>query len=525
MASQPGTEPTVILVIDKDFYEDEEIRWRIERYKQDNPGYNFEDIVFKKSNDPITSLQDTGGIVKKNSLEVRNTIKAMYHQADSQIIGVWLIGHIRPTIWRDAALWRDLGASGFYPSVYPFVALDQDYYSDFDVEYDGFYEKEGMTTGSEVGGGYDATIWGAVLIPPTKDLDVSAEIPHRSGVQPFTSKELVKNFFDRDHDYRTGSLAVTNTLLYADNFGCSTQRVTELANSQQWQAIVLCPNVHDQLQGFNSAYHVIIHAEASNYDPRQVGFRPLAADTDEEKAEFSEWVKNPPVEHAVLQPVGSETYEFYLVLKERRAAPESIKTAILNKLPPQLCSKAGRSCDVYVGEAGLRESDNDTWDGYWSSYPSQQDNWTALYDQTLRDHEALITYLNTHGSTTSHDFHIDAEKVKNANYHSLIYEIDACNTANYLEEDYLAGTYLFYGGALAVSGYSIPFVELGEEGYSEGQHLARFLQLRDGDSVIDKLFLKNYGNSIYLGDPLLRLRLGPIPRPTSFPDSAAKDAT
>ncbi len=486
---------TVILVIDKDYYDDAMVKLKIDRYKTDYADYNFKDIIYKKNNTPVSDPLSQGGNIKGNSLEVRNTIKSFY-STNRTIIGVWVIGNIRPTIWRDANLWRDLGASGFYPSVFPYVAIDQEYYSDFNVENDGFYEKAGMTKGSEVGGGYNATIWGAVLIPPTKDLTVG--------------KNLVKQFFDKDHNYRIDTLKFSNKLIYSDAFGCSTKRITDLKNNKNWQTTFLCPNNNDQLQGFSSTYNVSIYNKATN--------GTVYPTTDIEISEFSNWVNQSLFNDSLWQKAGpvwdTNVYALYLILKGRSMDIESIKKVVTNNLPTQICSRI--DCGVRVSEIGYRESDL-SWDGRWFSYPQQQSNWATLYDQLLKSNDAQITYISTHGSPTSHNFNIDANKVKNANYSSLIYEIEACNTSNYLVDDYISGNYLFYGNTLAVSGYSIPYLLQGENGYNEAQfsYTARFMNINSG-LVIDQLFLKNYENSIYLGDPLLKLQstsTPPVPVP------------
>ena len=148
----------VLLIIDEYLNSDNEFKDKIDRYKKDNSDYDFEEVLFSKTNDPIENMKSVGGVVKHNSLELRNSIYQKY-SADKNIIGVWLIGYIKPEIWRDSSLWRDLGSSGFYPSVFPLISFG-DYYKSFDVQNDGFYENSGATRGSEVGGGYSANIWG-----------------------------------------------------------------------------------------------------------------------------------------------------------------------------------------------------------------------------------------------------------------------------------------------------------------------------------------------------------------------------
>lgn len=476
------TKGVVLLVIEEYLYKDSEIKTRIERYKESNKEYEFKEILFNKTNDRITSMEDIGGEVKHNSLELRNTIKKLY-QSNRNIVGVWLIGNIRPTIWRDKNLWRDLPESGFYPSIYPLIALDEDNYYAFDVENDGFYEKSGATRGSEIGGGYSATIWGAVLIPPTSDKQ--------------KAKELIKDYFDRNHAYRVNSLKYEKKLLYSDIFGCSTGMIQKIKNTQSWETVFLCPNFHPQLMGFDSLYEITI------YQHHPGG--PIEAKTDEEKEEFENLISKDYFGNSKLKAGGFTPYMYSLFLHlEGRSLPsEEIKNKIEKNLPQKICSRLG-NCKVHVEEFGFVEKDG-TWNGYWTSYPTQQANWKLLYDNLLSQNNFEITYLQTHGTPTTHLFGIDSETIKNKNYSSMIYEIQACNAGNYLENNYLAGVYLFYGNALAVSAYSIPFVAQGIRGFLEGEHSARFLKIQKGIPIIEALFLKNYGNSLYFGDPLLKL--------------------
>jgi hypothetical protein len=521
-SAQTTPRQTVVLIIDKNFYDDATVKSKIDRYEQDNSNYNFDEILYQKSSNPVSDPSSQGGDVKGNSLEVRNTLMAMY-QSDPSIIGVWVIGNIRPTIWRDANLWASLGTSGFYPSLYPFTALSQEYYteSSFDVTNDGFHEKAGVTTGSEVGGGYNADIWAAALIPPTTDVTAG--------------KTLIDQFFDRDHNYRIGSPRYSNKLLYSNTFGCSSNDIDTLTAGQKWQVTLLCPNFNSQLQGFNSAYHFIIDSQPAGYDPTKTGFDPLTANTPDEVTEYSSWIQNQFFDNSVLEPQTADapnTYEFYLVVEGRSLSTTTIQNVILNNLPPKLCDPSVRTCSVYVGEAGFREGVNnyvatcpegftctstdtstttngvpniDLWSGTWFTYPTLQNSWTALWNQSLQNNTFQVTYLVTHGSPTSHNFDINSNGVENGNYSSLIYELESCDTANYGVDNYIAGNYLYYGNSLAVSGYSIPFVLQGSEGYDEGPYADRFNEIGNNDLVVDKLFLKNYENSIYLGDPLLTL--------------------
>lgn len=483
----------VILVIEKFLNDDLEVKSKIERYKQDNPEYQFVDILFEKSNSPITTFEDTGGLIKNNSLELRNTIKQIYSQNPNNLEGVFIIGNIHPTIFRDSQLWRDLGSSGFYPSVYPLVALDKEHYERFDVANDGFYEKAGETFGSEVGGGYNASIWGAVLIPPTFD---STE-----------SKSLIINYFDRNHDYRIGNINYGKRLLYSHADGCSSEiykRINATSLSTD-DAMMLCPNFNSELGGFDSVYAFMIHNLGSNYAPgEREGINGMLAETPEEQTEFSEWKNKTYFSNSkpLITMNGDNSYTFNLILRDRSVSVDEIKQTIINNLPRTICSY--NSCNVYVKEYGFAEKDGN-WNGMWSTYPTQRDKWTELYKNELTNNNFLITYISTHGATTYHQFGIDSNTVKNAKFDSMIYEIESCNTGNYLVENYLAGTYLFYTNSLIASSYSIPFVMRGEEGYYENDESLSFLKLKPNEPIINALFLTNYSNSIYIGDPLLEM--------------------
>ena len=89
----------------------------------------------------------------------------------------------------------------------------------------------------------------------------------------------------------------------------------------------------------------------------------------------------------------------------------------------------------------------------------------------------------------------------------MVYEIEACSVGNYSIDNYLAGSYLFYGNTLAVSAYSIPFlIQTQEAGYYEEDVFTRFLKIKEGIPIVESLFVKNYSNSLYFGDPLLQLQ-------------------
>lgn len=487
--------PLVILVLDKNLYNDPDVKMRFDRYESDNKDYEFKEMIFDKKDTPVTDMQSAGGEIKSNSLELRNSIKQIYTLNKDRLKGVYIIGNIRPTIWRDSKSWRDLGTSSCYPSVYPLISFGDEYYNNFDAKNDCFYEKPGVTRGSEVGGGNSASIWGAVLIPPTRDYA--------------TMKELIINFFDRDHGYRTKNIIYDNKMLYSDIFGCSSDMLKKVESTPFWGSgsTELCPNFNSQLTGFSSQYMVLIHNRGSDYDPIKVGFSGINAASSEEEKEFTNWINTDYFgKSSFTKSGGPYDYFFILHLEGRSLSTEEIKGKIEESLPSKICSRIG-ACRVYVLELGFYESSTDgTWNGNWNNYPLQRDAWTSLYDNAMKNNKFTFAYISAHGAPTYHIFGISSDKVKNSGYSSLIYQLESCNTGNYLVDDYLAGNYLFYGNALAVSAYSIPFVLQGRSGYFEQEPQSRFLRLNKNDPVIDTLFLKNYGNYIYLGDPLLKIQ-------------------
>jgi len=478
----------VLLLIEKTINEDEEIRSLIETYKLDNNEFNFEEVIFEKSEEKIINMNDFGRETKKNSLELRNTIKAKY-ESDNSLIGVLLIGDIIPTIYRDDALWRDLGVGGFYPSLYPLVALDNNYYDGFDVGYDGFYEYEGMTTGSEVGGGYNASIWAAVL--PINNNNFEEE------------KSNLINYFNRNHQYRLNPSIVGDDFLYASTFGCSNYLMDGRFVNSLWgnkNLTFLCPNTQPELEGFDSKYNVMIHNKGEEFVPSGSS-GALLTSGNEELNEINNWITQNYFEDSSIKKIGDEkAYYFSLKIRGRSLPLDQIKETIENNLPSVICGRL--ECFVFVVDTGFVEKDMESFSGRWSTYIDKQDDFDKLLVDNLEE-GVQYTYLNIHGAPTFHQFQIYSSTVKDNNFKSLVYQLESCNTGNLLYSDNLAKTYLYYGGALAVSAYSIPFVIQGTEGYTEADEYLRFLNVESNKPLAEYLFLKNYGNSIYFGDPLL----------------------
>jgi len=479
-------ERMVVLVIDEYLRQDSETKFRIDRYKRDNEEYGFIEIIFNKTNSDIVSMEDIGGDIKHNSLELRNTIKQIYSSYSEKILGIWLIGNIRPTIWREAEQWMSLGASGFYPSIYPLISFDDEYYVDFDVENDGFYEKSGVTRGCEIGGGHESTIWGAILIPPTIDKSIG--------------KKLIKDYFDKNHNYRSGVLSFNRKVLYSSAYGCSGNIYSIIDDSEIWKqndVTFLCSNFHDELMGFNSVYEVKIGDGIG-----------VEAQTDEEINEYNRWIDEDYFGNSEIIESGGMMFPYryasFIYLEGRSLPINEIKIIIENNLPAIICERTD-DCSVNVQEFAFAEDDG-TWNGYWSSYPEQKQKWKNLYTTLSAGNSFEITYLHHHGTSVYHDFDLDFTDVKNGNYNSMIYEIQSCSTADYNEENYIAGTYLFYGNSLAVSAYSIPILTQGVNGYFERDQNIRFTSIVEDEPIIESLFLNNYGNYLYLGDPLLEIK-------------------
>jgi len=473
----------VALIIEKRLYDDLEVKRRIERYKNDNQSYSFTDILFEKSNDPIISMNDTGETVKKNSLELRNTIKKLYKEKG--LIGIFVIGDIYPTIYRDARQWRDLRTSGFHPSIYPLISFKDEHYNSFSVIHDGFYEKAGQTRGCEIGGGYTASIWGGTLIPPTRDKN--------------ESKKLIIDYFDRNHRYRTGDLNYGLGLLYTCLSGCSQRIRSEIINSFFMNAKFLCPNMHPKLDGIDSSYKFSIRGNSRYLCVRSTGQEVL-------RKEYDEWIKKSlfPNSRPLEKVQDDYCYEFNIVLEGRSIPLNELKKNIEQNLPEKLCQT--HSCSVNVIDNGFREKgENETLD-YWKDYPSQRQNWTDLYKNELEKGSYLMTFFSGHGYTSGHLFEITSDYIKSNKLNSMIFMLESCSMGNYLIENYIAGNYLFYTNALVVSAYSIPVVDKGREGYYESEEKMRFLNMKKNEPIIESLFLYNYGNYIFLGDPLLKIR-------------------
>ena len=70
---------------------------------------------------------------------------------------------------------------------------------------------------------------------------------------------------------------------------------------------------------------------------------------------------------------------------------------------------------------------------------------------------------------------------------------------------FLAGTYLFFGEAQAVTGYAQISLILWSN--HENTEFTRFLGLTPGTSAIEALFDRDYSMHLYFGDPLLILPL------------------
>ena len=145
-----------------------------------------------------------------------------------------------------------------------------------------------------------------------------------------------------------------------------------------------------------------------------------------------------------------------------------------------------------------------TVDGRWNAFPDQAAAFQSLYTKELQGGEVLYSFVTTHGAPDNHNFGITSQVVHDAGFQALVYELQACSTADLVASEVNIGaTYLFFGNAQAVTGYAQPSILNCEAGDCfDSMH---FLQLKRGGLVIDALFDRDYTMHVYFGDPLLVL--------------------
>jgi len=484
----PGMRPAVVVVIAKDYSDDPELRALLERYEADHPSHEFHEILFEKSTDPVSSMEDRGGDVKRNWVEVRNTIRDL---ADSLplLSGVWVIADSLPLIWREESLFA-ISPSQYKTSIYPLVATAGDYYASFDADFGGFTEAEGVTFGRSRGDSYMADYWGAALIPVAGWGDEKAQL---------------KGFFDRNHELLVNP-PPARTLLYADTFGFTTRlapRIDATGYFSSQDTIFLAPNSAEGLEGFSSYYNVMVHKQGEDFVPAG-SWGCLTTEGQDQLDELNAWVARTWFsDQAEFRKIGDDRcYFFSLLIRDRSLQPQQIRDTLAADLPALAC--ADGTCTVHVADTYFADSAGIPVDGNWNAFPDQQSAFHTLYSETLESGEILYSYISTHGAPELHYFGITSQFVHDSAFSALVYELQACSTADMASSTtYLAGTYLFFGEAQAVSGYAQPSVINCTDG--ECFDFMHFLQMSPGSYVIDSLFDRDYSMHLYLGDPLLIL--------------------
>ncbi len=479
--------PIVAVVVERQFADDPLIRWRLLRYQEEHPLYEFREIPFDPAPDPIGSMQDRGGTTKKNWLEVRNTLIDL-RAASPQLVGVWLVAASMPTIWRDEALFAI--PSSYKASIYPLVALSGDWYADFDPVVGGFIEVPGVTKGKARGDSYSADIWGAALIPVPGWGDTHGQLA---------------GFFDRNHELRENP-PTAYKLLHADTFGFTSRlapRIDASAYFTSTRTMFLGPNSRQELSGFSSYYIVMVHKMGPDYTPSGSSGAYLAqnqAELDELNAFVAKtWF---PTQGDFRKIGDDKAYYFSLFIKDQSIPLQTIRDTFAADLPPLACG-AG-DCTVYVKDTYFADATGAAEQGHWTAFPEQQAAFQSLYTSALQTGEILYAAVITHGSPETHHFGITSQRVHDSGFQSLVYELQACSTADSVATDVgLAATYLFFGNAQAVSGYAQPSNLNCEEG--DCFDYMHYLQLEPGGLVIDALFDRDYTMHVYLGDPLLVL--------------------
>ncbi|MBU1242434.1 hypothetical protein KKD52_10870 [Myxococcota bacterium] len=484
----PGLRPAVALVIAKEYSEDTEIRSRIERYQADHPSHEFHEILYDKSTEPISSMEDRGGEIKRNWVEVRNTVRDLAARFPL-LAGVWVIADSLPLIWREESLFA-ISPSQYKASIYPLVATAGDYYTSFDADFGGFTEAEGATIGRSRGDGYPADLWGAALVPVAG-----------WGYE----KDQLADFFDRNHELVT-TPPVARSLLYADTFGFTSRlapRIDDTGVFSSQDTLFLGPNSSEALDGFSSYYNVMVHKLGEDFVPAGSGGCLMAQGQDQidELNEWSTTIWFP--DQVEFRRIGDDRcYYFSLLIRDRSLPPQTIRDTLAAALPPLACDDG--ACTVHVADTYFADSAGVIVDGNWNAFPDQQAAFHTLYSETLESGEVLYSYISTHGAPEMHHYGITSQFVHDSLFSALVYELQACSTADLASSPFnLAGTYLFYGEAQAVTGYSQPSVINCSEG--ECFDYMHFLDLTPGGYVIEALFDRDYSMHLYLGDPLLIL--------------------
>jgi len=484
----PGLRPAVAVVLAKKYGDDPELRARIDRYRTDHPSHEFHELVLEPTTDPVVSMEDRGGEIKHNWVEVRNSIRDLV-DALPLFSGVWVIADSLPLIWREETLFA-ISPSQYKASIYPLVATAGDYYAAYDADFGGFTEVEGVTLGRSRGDSYVADFWGAALVPVAGWGD---------------EKGQLADFFDRNHELLSNPPA-TRTLLYADTFGFTTRLAPRIDATGIFSAedtIFLGPNSRTELDGFSSFYNVMVHKQGADFVPAGSGGCLMAQGPDQ-LDELNAWVARTWfADQAEFRKIGDDRcYYFTLMIRDRSLPPATLRDTLAADLPALACGDG--ACFVHVADTYFADSAGVIVDGHWNTFPDQRAAFHELYADTLQSGEILYSYISTHGAPDLHYFDITSQFVHDSAFSALVYELQACSTADLASsQTYLAGTYLFFGEGQAVSGYAQPSVINCIEG--ECFDYMHFLQLTPGDYVIDHLFDRDYSMHLYFGDPLLML--------------------
>ncbi|MBU1218794.1 hypothetical protein KKF34_06725 [Myxococcota bacterium] len=481
------TKPVVVLVISIPYNNDPRIRSRITRYREDHPLYNFYEILLEINDDPVTDMTARGGEIKHNFVEVRNSIKQFQLQT-GRVIGVWLISENVPRIWREESIFAI--PSAFKASIYPLTSFADDYYISYDAMVGGFVEYEGATIGRSRGDGYPSDIWGAVLTPPAGFGD------------PY---EMIVDFFDRNHE-NTLAPATQTALLYSDTFGFTSALPGVIENSECFSSddtVFLGPNTTEELGGFSSFYYIMVHKQGEGFVPSGSS-GCLMANGDAEIAELNTWAATQWFTNQLeFRKIGDDRCYFFSMLIDSESLPlADIKQTLEASLPALAC--ADGQCVIYVMDALFGDASGIPNDGQWASFPAQQDAFETLYSSNLSAGNVLYSYISTHGSPDYHHFGITSQSVFESSFSALVYELQACSTADIAITDMnIASSYLFFGNAQVVTGYAQPsLIQCVDNNCFD---FARFLNIRAGQPLVDALFDRDYSMHIYMGDPLLTL--------------------
>ncbi len=484
----PGQRPAVIVVLEKRFGDDPGLRTRLDRYRADHPTHEFHELVLEPDPGAIVSMEDRGGELKRNWLEVRNTIRDLA-AALPRLEGVWVIAGSLPLIWRDELIFS-VSPSQYKASIYPLVAITGDWYEAFDPQSGGFVEAEGVTLGMGRGDSYEADLWGAALVPVAGWGDEAGQL---------------RDFFDRNHGLATNPPAA-RTLLYADTFGFTSRlapRIDATGVFSSGDTIFLGPNSRPELEGFSGTYYVMVHQQGEDFEPAGSSGCLMAQGT-EQIDELETWVLTTWFpDQLEFRKIGDDRcYYFSLMIRGRSLPVETIRDTFAAGLPPLAC--AAGTCRVHVAEAGFADGNGIPVDGHWGTFPEQRAAFHTLYSDALESGEVLYSYISTHGAPELHYFDVTSQYVYDHAFSALVYELQACSTADLAASaSFLAGTYLFFGEAQAVTGYAQ--ISLIQWSNHENTEFTRFLGLTPGTSAIEALFDRDYSMHLYFGDPLLIL--------------------